>query len=422
MKQTAASEAPVGHRKTGCKGSSSGVRGVTKTSVVWLWKHSLCIHRSPGRLYSRIFHFSSAEAQLLADNADVWISKTEIASFCHQPEERAPRGPRPLQHPKPSVIVSLGGSNCSAQSASAARIFPFIKASSLFCFNLSSLFSKQQNISRQSKPVSAWQTGTSKHIFFVFWPITSRLWCSCCCWEPCRSTQAAKTANTNIHRLQTQKSERRERKRWMASEQRSARTFRTRRESTWLHTERRRRTNSSKQPEKPAPRTQKSLSPDLLKGLTRTAGLSNSQNNNGNLCPPAWEEFRGALLMRWSAGRKQGGPLHACSFRFNPTSTAQQTFSVLCWFWTDMEMKSASQSLPPPPAAQISFVKAAGMRSKPLQTHRQIQGKGKRKGKSSSWAPQTQTSVEAEGSLFVSDRWRAEGASRARNKNKSRGA
>lgn len=110
---------------------SQGSQSVDK-SAIQLWKRSLCFHLFPVHLHSQIFNFSSAEPKLLADNANVWISKSEITSFCHKPEGRGP-----------FRIKALRGNNCSAPPASSARKFPFNKTStSWFCFFLGSLLSE----------------------------------------------------------------------------------------------------------------------------------------------------------------------------------------------------------------------------------------------------------------------------------------
>lgn len=74
---------------------SQGSQSVDKISAIQLWKRSLCFHLFPVHLHSQIFNFSSAEPKLLADNANVWISKAEITSFCHKPEGRGPLGSKP---------------------------------------------------------------------------------------------------------------------------------------------------------------------------------------------------------------------------------------------------------------------------------------------------------------------------------------
>lgn len=145
---------------------------------------------------------------------------------------------------------------------SLSRIFPFMKAStSVLSFYPSSLLSKQQNTTPppQTKP-----RRTHSRMFSL---CSDQFFTS-------SGVTAAAGSSAGAHRLQEQ----------------PIKIF-----IDWDHIEldggppgRRCRTNSSKQPQKHGRRTPNSLCLHPLKGFMRTVALSNSQNNNGGLCPPAW--------------------------------------------------------------------------------------------------------------------------------------
>lgn len=163
----------------------------------------MCIHLFQVRLHSQIFHFSSAEPQLLADNADVWISKTEITPFCHKPEEWAPRGPRPLQDLKPSGLLK----HQSNKFVLLLFEFTFVKTSNL-------------NPSPRGRRTHLRTFSLCSDQLFLGFGVTAAT-------GSCAGTHSLqkKTANKNIHGLETQESERREAGRWMASAQLQSRAY-----------------------------------------------------------------------------------------------------------------------------------------------------------------------------------------------------